>query len=145
MSGSSLKAVQMIFEATNVFEADRRPLPWRRWSCTLPHHLMPAEEAACRKWPERAPAGLRATLYLNSISIVVGAAAVACKAWSLQARATNTATGEVRWSTAVSVAAENADEMLQRSRLVGGLVLLRHKPLRACVCSMWSAAGWAAR
>ena len=43
------------------------------------------------------------------------------KAWSLQARATNTATGEVRWSTAVSVAAENADEMLQRSRLVGGL------------------------
>jgi len=43
------------------------------------------------------------------------------KAWSLQARATNTATGEVRWSTAVSVAAENADEMLQRSRLIGGL------------------------
>ena len=43
------------------------------------------------------------------------------KAWSLQARATNTATGEVRWSTAVSVATENADEMLQRSRLVGGL------------------------
>jgi DNA-binding winged helix-turn-helix (wHTH) protein/tetratricopeptide (TPR) repeat protein/TolB-like protein len=43
------------------------------------------------------------------------------KAWSLQARATNTATGEVRWSTVVSVATENADETLQRARLVGGL------------------------
>jgi len=28
---------------------------------------------------------------------------------------------------------------------VSPLVLLRHKPLRPCVCSMWSAAGWAAR
>jgi len=28
---------------------------------------------------------------------------------------------------------------------ISQLVLLRHKPLRPCVCSMWSAAGWAAR
>jgi DNA-binding winged helix-turn-helix (wHTH) protein/tetratricopeptide (TPR) repeat protein/TolB-like protein len=41
--------------------------------------------------------------------------------WILRARATNTNSGEVRWSTAVSVATENVDEMLQRSRLAGGL------------------------
>jgi DNA-binding winged helix-turn-helix (wHTH) protein/tetratricopeptide (TPR) repeat protein len=42
-------------------------------------------------------------------------------ALNLQAHATNTKSGEVRWSTAVSVATENADEALQRSRLAGGL------------------------
>jgi DNA-binding winged helix-turn-helix (wHTH) protein/tetratricopeptide (TPR) repeat protein len=42
-------------------------------------------------------------------------------AWNLRAHATNTKTGEVRWSTSVSVATENADEALQRSRLAGGL------------------------
>jgi DNA-binding winged helix-turn-helix (wHTH) protein/tetratricopeptide (TPR) repeat protein len=41
--------------------------------------------------------------------------------WTLRAHATNTRTGEVRWSTSVSVPAENADASLQRSRLAGGL------------------------
>jgi Tfp pilus assembly protein PilF len=41
-------------------------------------------------------------------------------AWSLQAHATNTKTGEVRWSTSVAVATQDADEALQRSRLAGG-------------------------
>jgi DNA-binding winged helix-turn-helix (wHTH) protein/tetratricopeptide (TPR) repeat protein len=41
--------------------------------------------------------------------------------WTLQARATNTRSGEVRWSTSITVGMENTDEMLQRSRLAGGL------------------------
>jgi tripartite-type tricarboxylate transporter receptor subunit TctC len=40
----------------------------------------------------------------------------------------------------VPVAAGGAADILSRL-----LVLLRHKYLRPCVCSMWSAAGWAAR
>ena len=34
---------------------------------------------------------------------------------------------------------------LGREKLNDALVLLRHKPLRPCVGSMWSAAGWTAR
>ena len=41
--------------------------------------------------------------------------------WGLQALATNTNNGEVRWSTSASVATANVDDMLQRSRLTGGL------------------------
>lgn len=43
------------------------------------------------------------------------------KSWSLRALATNTNSGEVRWSTSVSVATENVAQELQRSRLAGGL------------------------
>jgi tetratricopeptide (TPR) repeat protein len=39
--------------------------------------------------------------------------------WTLQAQVIRS--GEVRWSTSASVATENADEMLQRSRLAGAL------------------------
>jgi DNA-binding winged helix-turn-helix (wHTH) protein/tetratricopeptide (TPR) repeat protein len=41
--------------------------------------------------------------------------------WSLRVLATNTKSGEVRWSTSVAVATENVDQMMQRSRLAGGL------------------------
>jgi DNA-binding winged helix-turn-helix (wHTH) protein/tetratricopeptide (TPR) repeat protein len=41
------------------------------------------------------------------------------QAWTLEARATRS--GEVRWSNTVSVSTPDADVMLQRSRLAGGL------------------------
>jgi DNA-binding winged helix-turn-helix (wHTH) protein/Tfp pilus assembly protein PilF len=41
--------------------------------------------------------------------------------WSLQARMFNTSDGEVGWSTAISVDANDADLIVQRCRLVGGL------------------------
>jgi DNA-binding winged helix-turn-helix (wHTH) protein/tetratricopeptide (TPR) repeat protein len=41
-------------------------------------------------------------------------------AWSLKAHATNSKTGEIHWSTAVSVATQDVDGTLQRSRLAGG-------------------------
>jgi tetratricopeptide (TPR) repeat protein len=41
--------------------------------------------------------------------------------WSLRALATNTKSGEVRWSTSVAIATDNVDAMMQRSRLAGGL------------------------
>lgn len=43
------------------------------------------------------------------------------RSWSVQARMTSTATGEVRWVTSVSVAMETDDLALQQSRLAAGL------------------------
>jgi tetratricopeptide (TPR) repeat protein len=41
--------------------------------------------------------------------------------WNLQARAIRPASGDVRWSSSISVGAEDADTLLQQSRLAGGL------------------------
>jgi tetratricopeptide (TPR) repeat protein len=43
------------------------------------------------------------------------------RSWSVQARMTSTATGEVRWVTSVSVNMETDDLALQQSRLAAGL------------------------
>jgi DNA-binding winged helix-turn-helix (wHTH) protein/tetratricopeptide (TPR) repeat protein len=43
------------------------------------------------------------------------------RSWSVQARMTSAATGEVRWVTSVSVNIENDDLALQQSRLAAGL------------------------
>jgi DNA-binding winged helix-turn-helix (wHTH) protein/tetratricopeptide (TPR) repeat protein len=43
------------------------------------------------------------------------------RSWSVQARMTSTATGEVRWVTSVAVNMENDDLALQQSRLAAGL------------------------
>jgi TolB-like protein len=42
------------------------------------------------------------------------------QSWVMQARMTDRATGEVRWTTAVSVGTEDPDLLLQQSRLAGG-------------------------
>lgn len=43
------------------------------------------------------------------------------QSWNLRARMRNAATGEVRWTTSVSVPIENTDLSLQQSRLAAGL------------------------
>lgn len=42
-------------------------------------------------------------------------------AWTLEARMTDTATGEVKWTTSVSVSTENTEPAVQQSRLAAGL------------------------
>jgi tetratricopeptide (TPR) repeat protein len=43
------------------------------------------------------------------------------RAWELRARLTSSATGEVAWTTSVSVSIDNSDLQLQQSRLTAGL------------------------
>lgn len=43
------------------------------------------------------------------------------RSWTIQARMSNVATGEVRWTTSVSVGIENTDLSLQQSRLAAGI------------------------
>jgi DNA-binding winged helix-turn-helix (wHTH) protein/tetratricopeptide (TPR) repeat protein len=43
------------------------------------------------------------------------------QSWTVQARMTSSATGEVRWTTSVSVGLEDTDVLLQQSRLAAGL------------------------
>jgi DNA-binding winged helix-turn-helix (wHTH) protein/Tfp pilus assembly protein PilF/TolB-like protein len=43
------------------------------------------------------------------------------QAWTMQARLTSSATGEVRWTSSVSVGFEDTDTLLQQSRLAAGL------------------------
>jgi DNA-binding winged helix-turn-helix (wHTH) protein/tetratricopeptide (TPR) repeat protein len=43
------------------------------------------------------------------------------KTWNLQARMVSTATGEVRWTTSVAVSMDDADAVLQQSRLAAGV------------------------
>jgi DNA-binding winged helix-turn-helix (wHTH) protein/tetratricopeptide (TPR) repeat protein len=75
--------------------------------------------------PQKAPASAALKVDFNPAGtpdiVVDGRLQKDGSAWSLKAHATSSKTGEVRWSTSVSVATENADEALQRSRLAGGL------------------------
>jgi DNA-binding winged helix-turn-helix (wHTH) protein/tetratricopeptide (TPR) repeat protein len=80
--------------------------------------LAPLEASAVAR-PEAKPVAV--TRAANPDILVEGRLQKDGNSWSLQARATNTAKNEVRWSTSVSVTAESFDEALQRSRLTGGL------------------------
>ncbi|MFD9902103.1 winged helix-turn-helix domain-containing protein [Mesorhizobium sp. NPDC059025] len=42
-------------------------------------------------------------------------------AWTLEARLTDTATGEVKWTTSVSVSTENTEPAIQQTRIAAGL------------------------
>ena len=53
--------------------------------------------------------------------VVSGELQKAARSWSIQARMSNGATGEVRWTTSVSVDIEDTDVLLQQSRLAAGL------------------------
>lgn len=53
--------------------------------------------------------------------VVSGTLQKGARAWIAEARMTDAATGEVRWSTSVSVDAEAGDPALQQSRLAAGL------------------------
>lgn len=54
--------------------------------------------------------------FVVSAELVKGA-----KSWEAQARMTSAATGEVRWTTSVSVGTEDGDPALQQSRLAAGI------------------------
>jgi DNA-binding winged helix-turn-helix (wHTH) protein/TolB-like protein/Tfp pilus assembly protein PilF len=53
--------------------------------------------------------------------VVSGELQKEAQSWTMQARMTSSATGEVRWTTSVSVSTEDADLLLQQSRLAAGL------------------------
>ncbi len=53
--------------------------------------------------------------------VVSGELQKEARSWNLQARMSNGATGEVRWTSSVSVGIEDADLLLQQSRLAAGL------------------------
>lgn len=53
--------------------------------------------------------------------VVSGELRKEARSWNIQARMSNAATGEVRWTTSVSVETENADLSLQQSRLAAGV------------------------
>jgi tetratricopeptide (TPR) repeat protein len=53
--------------------------------------------------------------------VVSGELRKEARSWSLQARMSDGTTGEVRWTTSVSVAIEDTDLLLQQSRLAAGL------------------------
>ena len=71
----------------------------------------PASSAGEAATPRSAPADF----------VVSGELQVKEQSWSIQARMSNAATGEVRWTTSASVAAENADLSLQQSRLAAAI------------------------
>jgi tetratricopeptide (TPR) repeat protein len=54
--------------------------------------------------------------------------------WTMQARMTSSATGEVRWTTSVSVGIEDIDVLLQPSRLAAGL----GHPLALRINALWN-------
>jgi DNA-binding winged helix-turn-helix (wHTH) protein/tetratricopeptide (TPR) repeat protein len=53
--------------------------------------------------------------------VVTGELQKEARSWTMQARMTSSATGEVRWTTSVSVGIEDTDLLLQQSRLAAGL------------------------
>jgi DNA-binding winged helix-turn-helix (wHTH) protein/TolB-like protein len=53
--------------------------------------------------------------------VVNGQLQKTAQAWTLEASMTDVATGEVTWSTSVTVNSEDGDQALQQSRLVAGL------------------------
>lgn len=53
--------------------------------------------------------------------VVSGELQRGANSWTLEARMTNAATGEVKWTTSVAVSTENTDPALQQSRLAAGV------------------------
>jgi len=73
--------------------------------------------------PEAASAspGVAAARPARADFVVSGELQKEARSWTVQARMTGSATGEVRWTSSVSVGIENTDLLLQQSRLAAGL------------------------
>ena len=71
--------------------------------------------------PEAASPEVGAARPAHADFVVSGELQKETRSWTMQARMTSIATGEVRWTTSVSVGIEDTDLLLQQSRLAAGL------------------------
>lgn len=71
--------------------------------------------------PETVLASSEVTRPAQADFVVSGELQKGAQSWNIEARMSNGATGEVRWTTSVSVGIEDTDVTLQQSRLAAGL------------------------